>query len=292
METHTVAAAAAIPSSSAPVACVACTRHQCSVSNPVSSSNSMGRRPGLAHAGLHLEQLLRYVDVHRQIGIELAQAERRAAQIFQRHGSQAVKWLPRFAAGLRRLAGHGCVVSASMRFSTARRKLSVSEAKSRLLGFQRLTAEIAGLVQSREECEADAGDRRRIADRLPQRIRGRIGVAVFLAVQIMKLRNRGVAAFEHLHEQLRRQDLQVIGVDAIRQRVHGAAPGQKLSRADNRYSVLPAMALWNAWLCAFGMPGRTMPSMRSAPEGASRPSAGAASTSVMNPSSETVAMTL
>jgi hypothetical protein len=39
---------------------------------------------------------------------------------------------------------------------------------------------------------------------------------------------------------------------------------QKLSRADNRYSVFPAMARWNAWLCALGMPGTTMPSMRSA----------------------------
>src|ERR1700733_13914462 len=41
----------------------------------------------------------------------------------------------------------------------------------------------------------------------------------------MKLSYRRVAALEHFQEQLRREDLEVIGVDAIRQRIHGAAPG-------------------------------------------------------------------
>jgi hypothetical protein len=66
---------------------------------------------------------------------------------------------------------------------------------------------------------------------------------------------------------------------------------QKLSRADSRYSVLPAMARWNAWLCAFGMPGTMMPPIRSAPAGVARPAGGAASISMMNPASETPMMT-
>jgi hypothetical protein len=43
-------------------------------------------------------------------------------------------------------------------------------------------------------------------------------------VQVVKFCNRGVAAFEHLDEQLRCQGLQVVRFDAIRQRIHGAPP--------------------------------------------------------------------
>src|ERR1700730_16641925 len=37
---------------------------------------------------------------------------------------------------------------------------------------------------------------------------------------------------------------------------------QKLSCAPMRNSVSPTMARWNAWLCAFGIPGTTLPRRR------------------------------
>ena len=99
------------------------------------------------------------------------------------------------------------------------------ESKSRLLLFQRLSTEIAGLVQGRQQRQADAGGRRGRSDRLPQAVGSGVEVAVRLTVQVVKLRHRGIAGLEHLDEQLRREHLQVLRRDAIRERVHGLAPG-------------------------------------------------------------------
>src|ERR1700686_5847389 len=69
-----------------------------------------------------------------------------------------------------------------------------------LFGLQRLTAEIAGLVKSRQKCEANAGDACGVAYCFPKRVRAQIGEAAFLAVQVVKFGHRGVALLEHLDE--------------------------------------------------------------------------------------------
>ena len=87
------------------------------------------------------------------------------------------------------------------------------------------------------------------ADRLPQRIRCRRTRAPSrLAVQVMKFRHRGVARFQHLDEQLRREQLESAGVMRLASAYMAWRQVQKLSRAESRYSVLPAMPRWKAWL--------------------------------------------
>ncbi len=53
-----------------------------------------GAPPGLAHTGLHLEQLLRHMDVHGDIRINFLQPQRRFPQVLQGHRAQAVERHP------------------------------------------------------------------------------------------------------------------------------------------------------------------------------------------------------
>ena len=99
--------------------------------------------------------------------------------------------------------------------------------KSRLFGFERHGAEVAALIQRGQESESDAGGARRVADRVPQQIAARVRPVFLRPVEIVKFRHRGVACLEHFHEKLGRHDLQVVGRNAIRQRIHGLPPGPK-----------------------------------------------------------------
>ena len=122
--------------------------------------------------------------------------------------------------------------------STARRNSLSIRSESRLLGLERPAAEIAGLVQRGQKREADPGQARGVADGLPQRIRTRIGGAARAAVQVVEFRDRRVAAFQHLDEQLSREGLQIVGLDAIRQGVHRAAPGpETVARRQSVFGV-------------------------------------------------------
>jgi len=67
-----------MPSSSCAVACVACTRHQCGVSNPDSSSSSDGTPSGFLLARVHFAQLLGNVYVAPAAWHRDAQLQRRS----------------------------------------------------------------------------------------------------------------------------------------------------------------------------------------------------------------------
>ena len=95
---------------------------------------------------------------------------RTASRSDRGHGAQAVKG----GAGAPR-GGRRAPLGAD-RSSIARRNHRVQR-KSRLLGIQRLRAEVAALVKGRQQRQADAGGLGRGADRLPQAVWRRREVA-------------------------------------------------------------------------------------------------------------------
>ena len=135
------------------------------MSKPRSQQQLDGPPARFALAGLNFEQLLRDVNVHGHVGIDFPHTQRRLAQILQGDGAQAVK-CGSGALGGRTCAALGAPLGADALFERTEKCVGVG-CESRLLGFKGAAAEIAGLVQSRQESEADAGDGRRVADRFP-----------------------------------------------------------------------------------------------------------------------------
>ena len=125
-----------------------------------------------------------------------------------------------------------------------RREHELSLARTRLGA-----AEIAGLVQRRQQREADARGGRSIDQRLGHRGAVRVRRAVGLIVQVVKLAHGRIAGLEHVRIALRRDRIQALGRHAGGVLVHGLAPGPEavalvvVGRATLRQ---PAIERWNA----------------------------------------------
>ena len=153
METQTAAAVAAMPCNSAAVACVACTRHQCAVEH-ASIEQQLDRPPARGElAGLHLFAAARRRGCAAAVRHRFAAAPGTASRsVVERHGAQAVKR----GAGAQ---GHGRAAAplrADPLFDRSQKVLGIHR-EARLLALERLGAEVAGLVERRQEREPDAG---------------------------------------------------------------------------------------------------------------------------------------
>ena len=127
--------------------------------------------------------------------------------------------------------------------------------------------------RSRRPCTAPADGSGRCrspaAPRGSPRTARRVGVGrpVRLVMQVVELADRGVAGLQHLDvEPARRSRAARPGRSA---RGSGTSPRARSRTTPRRArrSASPAIARWKAWLCRFGMPGRTTPDRRSASAG-------------------------
>ncbi len=69
-------------------------------------------------------------------------------------------------------------------------------------------------------------------------------------MQVMKFSDRCVSGLEHLDEQLRRDQLEILGLDAVRERVHRIAPGpETVARTGAEFAVARHRALEGVAMC-------------------------------------------
>ena len=103
------------------------------------------------------------------------------------------------------------------------------------------------LVQRRQQREPDPCRGRGIDQRLGHRTAVRVGRAVRLVVQIVKLAHGRIAGLEHVRIALRRDRVQALGRHAAGVLVHGFAPGpEAVCVASCGCSASPAIERWNA----------------------------------------------
>ena len=90
---------------------------------------------------------------------------------------------------------------------------------------QSASVESTGHVQHRQQGQADACFLRGFHQRERHRRRIGVGAPIRLVVQIVELADLGVAGFEHLDVELRRDRAQFVRADAACERIHHFAPG-------------------------------------------------------------------
>jgi len=169
IDTQTEAAVSAIPSSSAAVECVACTRHQCRSRSPYRAA---ARRAAarVRDTGLDLFHLLSHVDVQRQIGGHVAQRPGRLLEHRQRNRAQTVE---RGAGAMQPGVSPGLLAQSRL---DGPQELIGFQSEAQLLALERGRPEIAGLIERRQERQGDAGLIGRRRDGVPQGIGARIGL--------------------------------------------------------------------------------------------------------------------
>src|ERR1039457_5124935 len=165
-------------------------------------------------------------------GVDVAQPGDGLAQAIEWHRAQTVQR----SAGVHAAAVVSVASTATLR--NGAQELIDTEPKALLLAAQGAGAEVAAKIERRQQCERDARGVCRGVDRLPQSVRSRIGAAVRVTMQVMKLSDRCVSGLEHLDEQLGRDQLEILGLDAVRQRVHRIAPGpETVARTGAEFAV-------------------------------------------------------
>jgi hypothetical protein len=159
--------------------------------------------------------LLGDVDVDRCRAVDGFEAGDGVAQPFRRHCAQRMR---RHAQPRVLRIAHGL-----QRFEQAQHRLGrAHEAALALVG--RLVAEAAGLVEHRQQREADAGLLRGTQQCEAQRRVVGVGTAVRIVVHVLELADAGVAGFEHLGVEPGRDRFHVLRAEARGKAVHQRAP--------------------------------------------------------------------
>ncbi len=166
-------------------------------------------------AVMNLLRLFGNVDMHRRAGSDGVQALQCRVQAVGRHGAQ----------GMRREAQHAALRAHHGREALEQREHVVGAVQETPLALaRRLAAEAAGLVEHRQQRDADAGTPCRAQQR--ERHLGVVGIgaAAFGVVQVMELAHRRVARLQHLHVEPGGDRLQRRGRHARGEAVHQVAP--------------------------------------------------------------------
>src|ERR1039458_4398421 len=171
-------------------------------------------------------------------GVDVAQAGDGLAQAIERHRAQTVQRSAGVHAAAVVSAPSAPSAPSAATLRNGAQELIDTEPKALLLAAQGAAAEVAAKIERRQQCERDARGVCRGVDRLPQSVRSRIGAAVGVTMQVMKFSDRCVSGLEHLDEQLRRDQLEILGLDAVRERVHRIAPGpETVARTGAEFAV-------------------------------------------------------